>query len=80
MDVLKLGFELVKQRAVIISAGGNGLKRLRHVLQRARDVEHDALPTEFALGHGLPVARETFIAGALRPDVGKLLRLLLVAQ
>ena len=35
---------------------------------------------KFAFGHCLPVAREAFVAGALRPDVGKLLRLLLVAQ
>ncbi len=46
--VLEFGFKLVKQRVVIIAPGGDGLKRGRHVLQRARDVEDHSLPTEFA--------------------------------
>ena len=80
VDVVELGFELVEQRVVVVAPGGGGLERFRHVLQRARDVEDDALTAEFAFGHGLPVAREAFVAGAFGPDIGKFLRLLLVAQ
>ena len=80
VNMVELGFKLVEQRVIVVAAGGGGLERLRHILQRARDVEDDALPAEFAFCHGLPVAREAFVAGALGPDVGKLLRLLLVAQ
>jgi hypothetical protein len=80
VDVVELGFKLVEQRVVVVAPGGGGLERFRHVFQRARDVEDDALTAEFAFGHGLPVAREAFVAGAFGPDIGKLLRLLLVAQ
>ena len=80
VNVVELGYKLVEQCVVIVAPGGVGLERFRHVLQRARDVKNHALPAEFAFGHGLPVTREAFVAGALGPDIGKLLRLLLVAQ
>ena len=80
VDVVKLGFKLVEQRVIVVAPGGGGLERFRHILQRARDVENDTLTAEFAFGHGLPVARKAFVAAAYGPDIGKFLRLLLVAQ
>lgn len=80
MDVLELGLKAVEQRVVIVLLGGGSLEFCGDILQRARDVEYDALPPEFVLGHGLPVTREAFVASTLGPDIGKALCLLLVTQ
>src|SRR5208283_3405882 len=42
VDVIELGFKLVEQRVVVVAPGGGGLKRFRHVFERARDVENNA--------------------------------------
>src|SRR6266540_1840706 len=79
-DMLMFGRELIEHGGVIIAPGRGGLEGSRHALQRAGDVENYALPPEFSLRHRLPVPREPLVSGAPRPNVGKPLRFLLVAQ
>ena len=51
----------------------------RHLAFVVIDELHSFFSNERGV-HGLPVAREAVVAGAFGPDIGKLLRLLLVAQ
>jgi hypothetical protein len=78
--MLELGLKLVEQRVVVVLSRASGLKLRRDVLQCPGDVEDHALAAEFPFRHRLPIAREAFVAGALGPDVGKALCLLLVTQ
>jgi hypothetical protein len=78
--MLKLGLQLLQQGRVIVPPGGHRLELGRDILQRARNVEDDPLPAEFAIRHSLPIASESLIAGAFGPDVGKPFRLHLITE
>ena len=80
MHLGEFGLQLVEQRQIIPAQGGVAGECLRNIIQRAGHIKNHPLPPEFALGHGLPVAREPFVARPLRPDIFKPFRLGLIPE